>query len=281
MRRRLFTVFAFVVLAVALAALSGCPFEFDKEPRDNTPPNTFFLTQPPDTTFQNLISFNWNGVDLDSDVVAYQFQLVVTDAQYYFTGGAAGQVLESIDPRGGPGEQWSARTLDVFRSFTELDDGYYEFRIRSIDADGVADPEPGRHRFFVFYDDVVPDVVLLSPTQARLNGLTSAVFVFNASDQSRNSTTPREQLEYSYQLRALSLTLCTTHTNDQPTEFRKFPPGTDPVTVGNEPPTLYSDLIGTGCEWMFTLRVRDPARNIAILNFRIEQNGTGGRSGGG
>jgi hypothetical protein len=275
-RRR--TVFLLLFsLVVASTALTGCPFKFENERRDNAPPSTFFLGTPRDTTFENTMAFGWNGTDEDSDVVAYQFQLVATDDEYYRTAGASGQVLESIEPRNFTGaEQWSDRTTDDFRLFTELLDGPHEMRVRAIDAQGEADRDPARHRFVVFFDDVSPepDIVLPDGEGIRLMGDTQVTFSFTASDQSRNGTTPRHFLEYQYQLRGNSLTVCSTHQADPffcetetPGCWSSFPVGNDPVVVD------YNDLGSVGCTWTFTLRVRDPAGNQGVVTFAVEQVG--------
>ncbi|HET9887777.1 MAG TPA: hypothetical protein VFR10_09700, partial [bacterium] len=246
-------------LILLIAVLSGCPLSFESEPRPNAAPTTFFLGEPSDTTFSNQMQFSWNGTDEDSDVVAYQFQLV------YLGEDAPGPPVESIDPPNSTGEEeWSDRTIDDFHSFVELDDGFYEFRVRAVDQQGVPDPNPARHTFFVFFDDIAPQPDIISPPgEATRITATRINFLFTASDQSRNKTTLRSKLEYSYQLRATSLTACSSHTNDVFTDWKKFPSdSTVNVLVGDQAPTIYSDLFSNNCSWTFTLRVRDPANNI-------------------
>jgi hypothetical protein len=268
--RRSSAYLSLAALVAAIAVFSGCPFEFESEPRPNAAPTTFFLLNPADTTFSNQMSFSWNGTDEDSDVVAYQYQLV-----YISQTNPDSPPEYSLDPPNTTGaEQWSARTTDDFRSFVDLDDGFYEMRVRAIDQQGTVDPDPARHKFYVFFDDIQPEVEITFPTTPRLNGQTSIVFTFNASDLSRNSETPRTNLEYSYQLRANSLTLCGSHLNDVFTDWVHFPSGDQAITVGNAPPTVYSDLFSIGCTWTFTVRVRDPANNIGDATFTIEQNGS-------
>ncbi len=281
-RRSLPTLAAFAGLCLAVA---GCPFKFEKEPRENAAPFTFFDSSPPDTTFANEVFFVWLGTDRDSDVVAFQYQLVQTDSLYYFTGGAQGEVLTSIDPRENvsPGEDpdlWSERSLDNFQGFVELDDGWYEMRARSID-DLDKPSDPARHRFFVFFDDINPVPVVIDPRPGtttpacgRIGGATSWTFFVTASDSSRHAVTPREALQYSYQLRGRSSASCTTHLTDGFTEWRHFPPGTAPIEIGNAPPTLYTDLFDPNCGWELTFRVRDPAGNQAFAPCCISR-GTG------
>ncbi len=278
-RRRPVTFVLFALGVLALASIVGCPFEFENEPRSNTPPTTFFLGDPPDTTFRNEIFFNWSASDLDTDVVAYQFQLVQTDQEYYFTGGAGGTLLAAIDPRQGePGELWSGRELDAFRSFSDLDDGYYELRVRAIDAKGIEDPSPARHRFYVFYDDVIPVPIFVVPTDpsTRLTQTSEIRFELTASDESRNASTPLQLLEHSYQLRAATVTNCATHLNDQFTAWTRFTVTTPVIEVGVQPPTVYTDLTSCNCEWIFTYRVRDPAGNVGTGTHTITKICPGG-----
>lgn len=274
MNRRLsLTAILLLVLITALVALSGCPLDFKPEDETNQTPLTFFLGDPPDTTFRNEIFFNWNGTDLDSDVVAYQFQLVSVDSAYNFSGGLAGNVIESIDPRGGPEVRWSSRTTDDSRVFADLDDGFYEMRVRAIDSRNNVDDNPARHLFFVFYDDIVPEPEIIDPADevVRLEGQPEIDFTFTARDFSRNSESPRATLEYSYQLRASSTVLCSSHLSDAATAWKKFPSGGELVTVGGEPPTQYTDLLSCSCDWVFTLQVRDAAGNIGRKTRLIKQ----------
>jgi len=265
--RRSTAYLSLAVLVAAVAVFSGCPFEFASEPRENAAPTTFFLANPTDTTFSNQMSFSWNGTDEDSDVVAYQFQLV------FFEFNPDEPPIASIDPPNFTGaEQWSGRTTDDFRSFVDLHDGFYEMRVRAIDQQGTVDPDPARHKFFVFFDDISPEPDILIPeTESSRITTTTITFTFTARDFSRNGITDRKDLEYSYQLRAESQELCGSHISDAFTEWEKFPSSGDPVTVGNEAPTVYNDLFPNGCSWMFTLRVRDPAGNIGIVTHRVEK----------
>jgi len=255
--------------------LAGCPFEFEKEPSENQPPFAFFNVAPPDTTFANEAFYSWLGTDRDSDVVAYQYQLVETDSLYYFSRGTQGRVLRSIDPRrefaspDEPTEIWSDRTLDNFTSFSELPDGWYEMRARAIDAGGTPSP-PAKARLYVFFDDIPPLPIIVDPRPGTSStpacgriGVSSWTFFIDATDESRSQTTPRTALEYSYQLRAKSAANCSTHLTDAFTEWRPFPTGGLPIEVGNAPPTLYTDLFDVNCGWDLTLRVRDPAGNVA------------------
>lgn len=278
--RRSWTLVLLTGLCLLGLALSGCPLSFEKEETENIPPTTFFLVDPPDTTFSNEMFYNWDGTDPDSDVVAYQYQLVLTDAAYYFSAGASGTVLESIDPRNFTGaEQWSDRVTDVARTFANLDDGYYELRVRAIDAKGVFDETPAKDRVFVYFDDIAPVPVITSPTQGRLNGNTSVTFSFDATDESRSQVTPREQLTYTYRLAQTQTSLCNPdeHANDPPEPLRFFPPGEVDVTVTGStvtiPPSLYNNLQTIDCRWTFTLQVRDPAGNLGTVSFEVTQNG--------
>ena len=97
MGRRASTVLLLLGFLAGALGSTGC-FEFEKEPQPHTPPTTFFNGTPPDTTFRNAAFFQWIGTDLDSDVVAFQFQLVETDSVYFETGGQVGGVIRSIDP---------------------------------------------------------------------------------------------------------------------------------------------------------------------------------------
>lgn len=266
------------VAGVTLVA-SGCLFRYEKESPPNVVPNTYYDIAPPDTTFVNEVSFLWVGTDLDSDVVAFQYQLVETDAQYYFTQGTSGTVLRSIVPRSESGaENWIDRTTDDFETFRDLHDGWYEFRTRAIDARGSFDDTPARKRFFVFFDDIAPAPEIRTIGSrapcGRLGNLTGWTFSITASDASRSSTTPRSALQYSVQLRAESAVSCSEHLADPFTAWKAFPSDDveDVVIIGDQPPTVYQDLFSRNCTWNFTVRVRDPAGLVATLSCQINTN---------
>jgi hypothetical protein len=250
------------LLALAVA-LSGCPFQFEEEERENFLPNTFFSRFPPDTTFSNEVSFTWLGTDLDSDVVAFQYQFVEVDSLYYFTNGLQGEVIRSLDPRSESGEErWTDRLTDNFQTFRDLDDGWYEMRTRAIDARQAADDTPASRRVFVFFDDVPPmPMITNTPRCGRIGSLTGYLFSFTASDASRRSTTPRSLLQYRVQLRSISQSQCPEHAADGFTGWQFFPSDdfNDVITVGDQAPTNYQDLFSRNCTWTFTLQVRDPA----------------------
>ena len=68
----------------------------------------------PDIIFSNERFFQWIGTDEDSDVVAFQFQLVEVSEDYFLTGvdpGDESHVLEFINP---PFGSWSERRTDNF-----------------------------------------------------------------------------------------------------------------------------------------------------------------------
>jgi hypothetical protein len=278
------------LLLAGLAPLVGCPVHWQNQETPNEPPTTFFLrlAAEPDTVFVNQREFNWVGTDLDNDIVAYQFQLVEVDSLYYFSGGQVGEdhVLRYVSPHPSPGAScpddcWSPRDTDTFARFNELSDGWYEMRVRAIDRGGSIDDTPARKLFYVFFDEVPPDAVIgvrrtdgsIDPGCGRLNGAQSHVFFVNGSDVSANAATPRSRLEYRVQLRATNLTDCTQHVADPFTEWRRFPDDSDvPVVIGDAPPTQYTDLFPVGCEWTFTLEVRDPALNKGSDHCTIEQN---------
>jgi hypothetical protein len=270
-------------VAATVAALGGfgllvsCgPFEFRKQDRENTPPFTFFNTAPRDTTYSNQAFFVWLATDLDSDVVAYQYQLVETDQAYFESAGQNGRVLRSVVPSLESADQdalnnlWSDRTLDNAQTFADLDDGWYEMRARGIDAGGVASDPPARKRFYVFFDDVPPTPIVVTPRPGsqdpacgRIPPVTTWTFWIDATDESRNATTPRRLLQYSYQLRGRRQDTCSTHLTDGFTDWTYFPAGSGAIEVGLLPPTQYTDLQDPECGWDFTLRVRDPAGNVA------------------
>jgi hypothetical protein len=270
------------LLLAGLPPLVGCPVHWQDEETPNDPPTTFFLrlAAEPDTIFVNQREFTWVGTDLDNDIVAYQFQLVEVDSEYYFSGGQVGEshVLRYVAPRPLPGAScpddcWSPRDTDTFTRFTDLPDGWYEMRVRSIDRGGALDDTPARKLFYVFFDDIAPDAVIQNdPRCPRLGGVQSYLFLINGSDESRNAVTPRSRLEYRVQLRAQSLNDCQTHLADPFTAWRRFPDDSDtPVVIGDQPPTQYTDLFPIGCSWTFTVEVRDPAGNRGTDNCLLQQ----------
>jgi hypothetical protein len=290
LRRRPASALALLAAGAALAAVSGCPLHVENEGQPNAAPNTFFERDPPFRvgggdcggglpageqeharwiTFTSEVSFGWRGSDLDDDVVAFQYQLVETDSLYYLAGGLQGSVLRSLDPRSESGEaQWTERITDTFQTFRDLTDGWFEFRVRAIDAAGEPDGTPAISRFEVFFDNVppVPTITNFVTQCGRMGSSTRAVFFITASDQSRKGATPRSQLQYSVQLRATqSVAQC-------PIDFPVFTewvcfPSDDPndlVVIGTEPPSDYGSLTNNPpCVLTFTLRVRDPAGQVA------------------
>ncbi len=262
-------------LLVGALAIAGCPLKLEKEPGGNSVPTTFFQAMPPDTSFSNTVSFTWLGTDQDSDVVAYQYQFVQTDSLWFVTSGLEGRVIRSLDPRvelqpGDDDEIWGDRTTMNFQSFTDLDDGWFEMRVRAIDDSGEHDTTPARHPFYVFFDDRSPAIFKFNECP-RLAGVTSWTFLMDAADSSRNGIpTPRAALEYSYQLRATSTTVCSTHLSDSFTSWKYFPDETSVIVIDGTTISIdggmggpYNDLFDNGCQWDFTFRVRDPAGNIA------------------
>jgi hypothetical protein len=269
---------AITVSAVGgLASLfAGCLFEFQKEPRSNAPPITFFDVSPADTTYSNEAFFTWLGTDLDSDVVAYQYQLVETDSLYYYSAGQQGTVLRSIVPRreftGSETDTfvWTDRTLDNSQAFSNLDDGWYEMRARAIDDAGQASSAPALRRFYVFYDDVEPRA-LISPDCGRIPNQ-SWTFSIDATDESRNAVTPRSQLEVRYELKGRRESECDgIHVRDGWTPsgdvWAKFPTDGSPIVVE------YTDLTSAICGWDFKVEVRDPARNVGKSECCITKTG--------
>ena len=257
------------------------PDHVDKAPAefpDNIPPDTLFEIVPPDTVSVDQVFFQWIGIDVDGEVVAFQTQLVETDSLYFATGGQQGHVIRSLHPfrERDPGDPdpdfylWAKPSADSWYA-AELDDGWYGFRVRSIDDDRAVDPTPARTRFRAVLDAVAPKPSIVNSDECGrlLPGQTFHSFQIDASDSTRNGLTPRTHLEYSVQLRATSQTACTQHLADPFTAWRFFPDETTPIVIGNAPPTLYVDLFPPGCSWTFTLRVRDPAGNVGVATCGI------------
>lgn len=265
-----------LALLVALVALSGCPLNLDEEETPNEPPFTFFNATPPDTTFRNDAFFRWIGTDLDNDVVAYQYQLVFTDQEYYESAGQTGTVISSVDPRGGPEQVWTDRRTDAFQTFSELEDGWYEMRARSIDADG-AESEAASFRFYLFYDDVSPRAIIGTIDAmgnnnqgcGRIGTPTAWTFLVNGTDESRNTITPRNELEYQFQLVGRTASLCETPIDDDVSDWEFFPASDpDPIQV------FYTGLLDPACPWDFRLSVRDAAGNIGSASCCITREGS-------
>jgi hypothetical protein len=264
-------------LAALAALLSGCPFEFQKESSENIAPFTFFDVAPDDTTYANTVTFRWLGTDLDNDVVAFQYQLVQTDERYYFFGADSGQVLRSIDPRAETADTlWTERLTDNFQSFSDLADGWYEMRARSIDRRGEHSPA-ARSRFYVFFDDIDPVIRLVpNPTNGlgpcgRIAPRTAWSFFIEVSDSSRSGPTPVTALEYSFQLRAHRASECDNHISDPFTDWEYFDADAEfPFELGNRPPNEYNDLFDNDCGWDFAARIRDPAGNNATVRCCIQ-----------
>ncbi|MBZ0266779.1 hypothetical protein K8I85_01365 [bacterium] len=259
-------------VAALAALLSGCPLEWEKESSENAAPFTFFDFAPGDTTYSNQVSFRWLGTDLDNDVVAYQYQLVETDERYYFFGSDSGQVIRSIEPRGDTSDTlWTERVTDNFQAFSDLADGWYEMRARSIDSRGT-ESRTASSRFYVFFDDIDPSILLVpNPTNGlgpcgRIAPRTSWSFFIEVADSSRSGATPITALEYSFQLRAHRASDCDNHISDPFTDWEFFDEdAVFPFELGNRPPNEYDDLFDADCGWDFAARVRDPAGNSATV----------------
>jgi hypothetical protein len=263
---------ACISLAGTGSRLAGCsPVEEAPSEAENVAPSTHLdsACPGPDTTFGNELRYSWTGTDPDGDVVAFQFQLVETNELYFSSAGATGTVLLSLSPFLEPGEldeddrkfvRWGERQTENFATFSSLEDGFYEFRVRAIDDQGAVDESPATGRCFVFFDDVAPVPIILSGC-GRLEGVTFTTLCLDASDSSRSSSTPRERLQYSARLLAISPTLCTQHLDDAFAAHNDgqdgvedgwgfFPPESEgPLCIGSAPPFLYIDLFPPGCTW--------------------------------
>ena len=278
-----------IAVAVAgLALLPGCPLRVEKIPTVNTPPNTYFQREPPSriglgncvpgqvsgpqlhthwVTYSNEVSFSWLGTDLDNDVAAYQYQLVETDSLYYETGGLQGTVVRSLDPPSQSGEEnWTDRpSLVKLQRQIRRQQPCADHR-DSIDAAGAVDASPAISRFEVSFDDIppVPEIRNSAQQCKKIGNVTQAEFWITATDFSRRGPTPRKYLEYRVQL--VGSSACQSHQAPGFTDwqcFRTDDPN-DVVIIGTEPPTVYDDLLGgTGCEFTFTVEVRDPAGKLA------------------
>jgi hypothetical protein len=281
-----------VAFAALLVTLSGCPLSYETESDENIPPITFF-EQPelddevlvPIVTDQD-ISFQWLGTDLDSDVVAYQFQWVETDSLYAYTGGLDGRVIRSIVPRreieeGGPDEFWAERTTDNRETFTQLADGFYEMRVRAIDDTGTPDPTPARYRFEVFVDDVSPIPSFVPPECGGRISTTRYTFTCTAEDSSTYGVrSPRTSLSYRYRLRSVNASSCPAHAADNWTDWISFPDETTPIVIDGTRIGLpgvggtggpYNDFFSPGCSWTFQFQVRDIGGNEAEIQCTIER----------
>ena len=279
-------------LATLLVVLSGCPLSYETENSENQPPRTFFeapvipddFEGPFPVVTERDITFLWLGTDLDSDVVAYQFQWVETDEEYALTNGLSGRVLRSIVPRqefaeGDDDELWSDRTTDNLETFTELVDGYYEMRVRAIDDQGTPDPTPARYRFEVFVDDVAPLPSFVPVECGGRISVTSYTFTCTAEDYSTFGVRSlRTNLLYRYRLRG-NAQACG-HNSDSFTNWIRFRDETTPVVIdGREigtPATggtggAYNDFFSSGCSWTFTFQVMDVGGNIGQAECTIER----------
>jgi hypothetical protein len=281
-------------LLLLIPIVAGCPLKFENEPRTNTEPFTYFEVAPGDTSFSDRVTFIWRGTDLDSDVVAYQFQLVETDSLYLVSDGLEGRVLRSIVPRrefgeGEDDELWTDRTTDTFEIFFDLADGWYEMRARAIDDRGLVDSTPARHRFLLNFDNVLPEITIETlqggnlGTCARIVEDRDVAFIVTISDVNRRGIpTPYRQLAYRYELQDCAG--CPPGGGScghrgggfAPTEgFKRIPFGAGDSTevavllidgttiVADGGPTTSNPYtrMADNCGWDFTVEVVDPAGN--------------------
>ena len=101
---------------------------------DVTPPETTIMSAPDGTMEYNDVSFNWTG----SDDVTPTSQLVYS---YYLAGYDSG---------------WSAWTSATSKSYNDLPNDYYTFKVKAKDEAGNEDTTPAERSFTVMVDLIPP-----------------------------------------------------------------------------------------------------------------------------
>jgi hypothetical protein len=252
-----------IASSLVLSSLGASACSPSSEPGANSAPDTV-LQAPAETIWRSDVLIEWDGSDPDGEVVAFQMQLVATDSLYAASSGEEGEVLHSVEPAAESGdENWTAPDPASSVGFAGLDDGWYEFRVRAIDEAGEPDPTPSRAFFRVLLDESAPvPVILQDPPHncGRLHGdETTHTFLITASDATTNDVPiPRAMLEHSWVFSPTSPTTCGSEP-EQSADWEPFPDGA-PV------PVEVSIGLERGCTRDFTLRVRDPAGNVATTS---------------
>jgi hypothetical protein len=94
---------------------------------DNSPPNTEILTGPEGSIMETTVTFTWTGADdkTSTENLRYSFKLEGKDSS------------------------WSSWTSDVSKTYADLSDGEYIFKVKAKDTAGNIDPTPAEQSFTI------------------------------------------------------------------------------------------------------------------------------------
>jgi parallel beta-helix repeat protein len=139
-------------------------------------PDTTITSGPSGTIDYNDVTFTWTG------------EGYITSS----TGLKYSYKLEGYDP------SWSSYTTSTSKSYNDLDDGSYTFKVKAKDAAGNVDPSPAQRSFTVDTDDpdtTPPDTSITSGPSGTID-YDDVSFTWTGSDD----TTPTPDLTYSFKL---------------------------------------------------------------------------------
>jgi hypothetical protein len=144
---------------------------------DTTPPDTIITSGPSGTIDYDDVTFTWSGSDdtTPTSGLVYSYRLQGHDSS------------------------WSSYSSSTSKSYNNLDDGPYTFRVRAKDAAGNVDPSPAERSFTVETgggsDTTPPDTTITSGPSGTID-YDDVTFTWTGSDDK----TPTSGLKYSYKL---------------------------------------------------------------------------------
>jgi parallel beta-helix repeat protein len=153
-------------------------FTVDVSTPDTTPPDTSITGGPEGTITDNDVTFTWTGSDDVTDIqnLVYQFK------------------LENFD------SSWSSWSSGTSKTYTNLENGNYIFKVKAKDASGNVDPSPAQRSFTVDYsgsseDTSPPQTTILTGPSGDIDD-TDIQITWTGTDD----TTTKNNLLYSYKL---------------------------------------------------------------------------------
>jgi len=141
---------------------------------DKTPPDVEITFYPEGTIYNCDATFKWTG----NDDITPTNQLVYS------------YKLEGYD------SSWSSWTSSTSKTYSNLKDGSYTFKVKAKDKAGNVDSTPAEKTFTLITDNNPPATTITGSPQDTINYNTNITFRWTGNDD----ITPTNQLVYSYKL---------------------------------------------------------------------------------